>query len=188
LKRYSRAREYCSTAAQTVENCFAIIRISHEINNMSHIASQVNKAQSMPEAQENPATMAKLNASLAITKLETNKYKQVAQLMTDIDFVAFTNAHYEDVIAANDIAIYGGLCALATFNRRDIKSKVLDSPNFRQYLELEPQIRELILAFYYADYEKCMTLMEQWRVSIIIIITVNNGCKLIYIYYRMIFY
>ncbi|KAI8050865.1 26S proteasome subunit RPN7-domain-containing protein [Syncephalis plumigaleata] len=180
LKNYSRAREYCSTAAQTIENCLSIIRISHEINNMSHIASQVSKAQSMPEAQENPIITAKLNASLAITKLETNKYKQVAQLMTDIDFASFTNAHYEDVVAPNDIAIYGGLCALATFNRRDLKSKVLDSTNFRQYLELEPQIRELILAFYYADYEKCMTLMDQWRNDFLLDLYLHSHVNTLY--------
>ncbi|RKP22424.1 26S proteasome subunit RPN7-domain-containing protein [Syncephalis pseudoplumigaleata] len=165
LRNYSRAREYCSTAAQTIENCLSIVRISHEMNNMSQVASQVIKAQSIPEAQEDASIAAKLKASLAITKLDTSKYRQVAQMLTEIDFTAFTNARYEDVIAPNDIAVYGGLCALATFNRADLKAKVLDSPNFRQYLELEPQIRELILAFYYADYEKCMREKEEANIQ-----------------------
>ncbi|KAI9591943.1 26S proteasome subunit RPN7-domain-containing protein [Syncephalis fuscata] len=163
LKNYLRAREYCSTAAQAVDNCLAVIRISHEINNMSHAASQITKAQSTPNAQNNAETMAKLQASLAITKLEANKYRLVAQIMTDINFSALANAHYENVIAANDVALYGGLCALASFDRQELKTKVLDNPNFRQYLELEPQVHELVLALYYAKYDKCMKLLDQWR-------------------------
>ena len=166
LKNYSRAREYCSTAPQAVENCLAIIRISHEINNMTHIASQIVKAQSTPNAQNDPPTMAKLQASLSITKLESGKFRQVAQILTELDFEALATAKYDNVVLASDVALYGGLCALATFDRRELKTKVLDSPNFRQYLELEPQIRELASTFYHAKYDQCMELLESWRVSL----------------------
>lgn len=84
--------------------------------------------------------------------------------------------NYPDVIAPQDVATYGGLCALATFDRTELKAclvhsycescfyfsiicllqcksqilqnKVIDNINFRNFLELVPEIRELINDFY----------------------------------------
>ena len=70
------------------------------------------------------------------------------------------------IIAANDIAVYGGLCALATFDRDELKSKVIDNTNFRNYLELEPHIRELITSFYNSKYSTCLKILEENKASI----------------------
>jgi COP9 signalosome complex subunit 1 len=56
--------------------------------------------------------------------------------------------NYIDVIAQQDVAVYGGLCALASFDRAELKSKVIDNINFRNFLELMPEVRELIHDFY----------------------------------------
>ena len=84
--------------------------------------------------------------------------------------------NYSEVIAPQDVATYGGLCALATFDRTELKAclvhsslrimflffcicllqcksqilqnKVIDNLNFRNFLELVPEIRELINDFY----------------------------------------
>ncbi|KAF4391268.1 hypothetical protein G4B88_016578 [Cannabis sativa] len=53
--------------------------------------------------------------------------------------------NYNEVIAPQDVAIYGGLCALASFDRTETK---LDNLNFRNFLELVPEVRELINDFY----------------------------------------
>ena len=48
--------------------------------------------------------------------------------------------HYSDVLAAQDIALYGGLCALASFDRSEIKRNVVESIGFREMLELNPEV------------------------------------------------
>lgn len=48
---------------------------------------------------------------------------------------------YNDVIAPQDIAIYGGLCALATFDRSELSAKVIEDVAFKQFLELVPDTR-----------------------------------------------
>ena len=48
--------------------------------------------------------------------------------------------HYSDVLAAQDIALYGGLCALASFDRTEIKRNVVESIGFREMLELNPEV------------------------------------------------
>ncbi|KAI3892656.1 hypothetical protein MKW92_005670 [Papaver armeniacum] len=52
---------------------------------------------------------------------------------------------YTEVIAPQDVATYGGLCALSSFDRAD---KVIDNFNFRNFLELVPEVREIINDFY----------------------------------------
>eukprot|EP00960_Hanusia_phi_P006278 180826-Hanusia_phi.AAC.3 len=77
------------------------------------------------------------------------------------------------VIAPQDIAIYGGLCALATFDRSELAAKargenrrpvpvltlmaqVMEDAAFKQFLELVPDCRELISDFYHSRYSSCL--------------------------------
>lgn len=45
------------------------------------------------------------------------------------------------VLSPEDVAVYGGLCALATLEREELKSRVVDSPAFKAFLELVPTVR-----------------------------------------------
>lgn len=50
---------------------------------------------------------------------------------------------FDGVVAPEDIAVYGGLCALATFSREEMKRKVLDNTNFKNFLDLVPQVCQI---------------------------------------------
>jgi len=67
------------------------------------------------------------------------------------------------VVSPQDVAIFGGLCALAMFDRAELKSKVLDNAAFKNFLELVPQIRELINDFYNSRYASCLAYLQQLR-------------------------
>ena len=47
---------------------------------------------------------------------------------------------YQDVVSAQDIAVYGGLCALASFDRSDLRSYVINNVSFRDYMEVNPEV------------------------------------------------
>lgn len=72
----------------------------------------------------------------------------------------------QQVISPNDIAVYGGLCALASFDRSELKSKVIDNAEFKQFLELEPHIRELIHGFYNSKYSVVLDILDKWKVNL----------------------
>ena len=59
--------------------------------------------------------------------------------------------------------MYGGLCALATFDRSKLHKEVLISNTFKLFLELEPQLRDVIINFYESKYGKCLTQLEDMR-------------------------
>lgn len=68
------------------------------------------------------------------------------------------------IAAPSDIAIYGVLCALATFSRTSIKAQVLDNDSFSQYIEQEPYIRELVEAYMGSRFNSVLELLERYSV------------------------
>jgi len=70
--------------------------------------------------------------------------------------------NFNDVLSPQDVAIYGGLCALASFDRAELK-KVIDSSTFRSFLELVPEVRELINDFYFSRYASCLKYLEKLK-------------------------
>jgi len=69
------------------------------------------------------------------------------------------------VISANDVATYGSLCALATFDRIALRTKILQNSDFKQYLEQEPTMREIIEAFYNSNYKICLETLDRIKVK-----------------------
>jgi COP9 signalosome complex subunit 1 len=66
-------------------------------------------------------------------------------------------------LSANDVAIYGGLCAMAFFDREELKTRLLDNSEFKAYLELEPHIREAAQAYYSARYSVTLGILDRHR-------------------------
>ncbi|KAG0304062.1 cop9 signalosome complex subunit [Dissophora globulifera] len=162
-RSYSRTRDYCTTPKHIIELCMNVIKVSIELGNFPHVLTYVVKAESTPEVtQDKDLTKAKLKAASGLANLDLSKYSSAAR-----DFLSIgeelVGHQYGDIISANDIAVYGGLCALASFNRAELKRLVIDNVGFRQYLELEPHIRDLIQGFYNSNYAVCLDIMDKWR-------------------------
>jgi COP9 signalosome complex subunit 1 len=45
------------------------------------------------------------------------------------------------VISSADVALYGGLTALASFDRSELRSQVINNIGFREFMELYPEVR-----------------------------------------------
>lgn len=54
------------------------------------------------------------------------RYTMAARKFVDVNAELGTN--YRDVISPQDVAVYGGLCALASFDRAELKAKVICAP------------------------------------------------------------
>lgn len=66
-------------------------------------------------------------------------------------------------MSANDVAIYGGLCALVSLDRRQLQTQILNNTNFKSFLALEPGLNELIEAFYKSKYSLCFQLLDKYK-------------------------
>ena len=133
------------------------------MGNFAHVQSYVLKAEATSDVPDKNVVTAKLKCATGLEQLDAGKFKRAAKCFVEVAFELGNN--YNEVISANDVATYGGLCALASFDRSELKSKIIDNSEFKQFLELEPQIREIIYSFYQSKYTVCLEALERIKVG-----------------------
>ena len=95
----------------------------------------------------------------------SRKYSAAAK-----QFLAASLDHCDcpDLMSPNNVAIYGGLTALATFDRVELHKQVITSVQFKLFLELEPQLREVLQCFYDSRYGQCLKLLEEMKDNLLL--------------------
>lgn len=66
-----------------------------------------------------------------------------------------------ELLAPVNIAAYGSLCALATYSRQEIANHLINSTSFKQFAELDPQLREAVSRFYESKYASCLSILQE---------------------------
>ena len=106
-------------------------------------------------------------AATGVAQLTSGNYKDAAQsfLAVSFDLTSAGPVHNFDftrsIASGNDIAIYGGLTALATLDREQLSTRVLGG-TFRAFLELEPHMRKAITFFTTAKYRACLDTLQRY--------------------------
>lgn len=177
FKNYVRTRDYCTTSKHIIHMCMNAILVSIEMGQFTHVSSYVSKAEQTPEALDS-ITIAKLRCASGLAHLEAKKYKLAARKFLDV--APELGSSYNEVIAPQDIATYGGLCALASFDRAELKSKVIDNINFRNFLELVPEVRELINDFYSSHYASCLDYLGNLKANLLLDIHLHDHVETLY--------
>ena len=160
LKCYIRTRDYCTTGKHVVTMCMNVIKVGIELENYMHVLNYVQKAEQTPDSQDGDIPN-KLRSAAGLAHLSSKKFKMAARKFLAVS--ADLDTTYSEVIAPQDVAIYGALCALATFDRAEIKTKIIDSVSFRNLLELVPEVREAVNDFYTSKYASCLLALESLK-------------------------
>lgn len=164
LKSYLRSRDYCTSYKHVIDMCLNVIRVSIESGNYAHVQSYVIKAENTQggdKDEDKSILTSKLHVASALAALQTGNFKLAAKLFLDVK--PELGANYNEVISPSDIAIYGGLCALAAFDRGELVTKLIENVTFKTYLEYEPQIRDAVLSFHSSRYHACLEILEHQR-------------------------
>ncbi|XP_078154444.1 COP9 signalosome complex subunit 1 [Carex rostrata] len=177
FKSYIRTRDYCTTSKHIVQMCMNIILVSIELGQFSHVTNYVSKAENTPDPLP-PVTQAKLKCASGLAFLETKKYKFAARKFIETGYELGNN--YSEVIAPQDVGLYGGLCALASFDRTELKTKIIDNVGFRNFLELVPEVRELINDFYASRYASCLGYLEKLKANLLLDIHLHDHVETLY--------
>lgn len=169
LKCYSKARDYCTSSKHIVSMCLNIIQVSVYLQNWAHVTTYVNKASSgeagEKERETQHVTVAKLRCAAGLAGLATEQYKVAAKQFIQ---VSVDHCDFPELLSASNVAVYGSLCALATFSRKELQTQVINSSSFKLLLELEPQVRDIVFAFYESNYSKCLSLLESLRDNLLL--------------------
>ena len=169
-KAFTKMREYCTTPKHIAEMTIKLMYTSIASGQWVVVKLQCQRALVMtlkPEEKEKfePA----IEACLGLANLGSSEYRSAAETFLQVNQSFAANESVASinfpkaVLTGNDIAVYGGLCALATMNREELKSTVLESTDFRTFLELEPHIRRAISFFCDGKYSQCLAILESYR-------------------------
>lgn len=102
--------------------------------------------------------MTRLKCAAGLAYLAKKNYKNAAKSFLQANF---DHCDFPEIISPNNVAMYGGLCALATYDRQEVQKNVISSSSFKLFLELEPQLRDIIFKFYESKYASCLKLLDE---------------------------
>ena len=190
-KAYSQMREFCTTNSHIVFMNMHLINVCIDQhswfaaqNHIQRIRGQ-SGSQKYSEAEKNSA---KLSAASGLTYMAQAKYKEAAEELLSAD-PRMSQAKlddpadeesYNEVLTPNDIAVYGGLCALASMTRDELQKQVLDNSGFRNYLELEPHIRRAISYFVSSKYSACLSILDSYKADYLLDIYLQRHIPQLY--------
>ncbi|THH29828.1 hypothetical protein EUX98_g4379 [Antrodiella citrinella] len=181
MKHYTKCREFCTTSTHILDMTISVIELLMEQRNYAHIPTYVYKGEaaldaitgsrvaaansqstaSNPNAKpqayaakekavaERDRTQTKLDVALAMSYLTGGQYEKAAQ-----SFLKY--------LAPGDVAVYGTLCALASYPRPAIQAQLLDNDHFGVYIEQEPYIRELIDAYMGSRFKTVLEILDRY--------------------------
>lgn len=151
--------------------CLNVIKVSVYLQNWSHVQSYVNKAESTPEMAEQHGkdggqiVLTKLKCAAGLADLATKKYKSAAKYFLQANF---DYCDFPELLSPCNVATYGALCALASFDRQELQKNVISSSSFKLFLELEPQLRDIIHKFYESKYASCLKLLGEIKDNLLL--------------------
>jgi COP9 signalosome complex subunit 1 len=119
----------------------------------------------------------RLKCAAGLAEMECRKYKNAARYFLQ---ASFDHCVCPDLVSPYTVAIYGGLCALGTFERQELHSKVLSSSSFKQFLELEPLLRDAIIYFHQSKYASCLTLLNELHDTFMLDMYLANHVSMLY--------
>ncbi|CAG8981788.1 hypothetical protein HYALB_00004731 [Hymenoscyphus albidus] len=172
---YNRMRTDVSNAKHIIDVCKHQIDISVEMKQWIAVTSNAQKIRgAMSEEPIQPYVA----AAEGLSAFEQGDYLGAAMLFLSTE--PGMGRMCAAFISPNDVAIYGGLCALATMDRNELQRRVLENSNFRTYLELEPQIRRAIGFFINCRYTSCLAVLESYRADYLLDYYMNSHIDSIY--------
>ncbi|KAI9724825.1 MAG: hypothetical protein M1812_000101 [Candelaria pacifica] len=178
-KFYAKMREYCTSNKQILEMCLKMLVVGVEQCNWISVQTTALKIRDLTLKPELEAEVRpKLFASVALSYLATGNYKEAASSFLMVDFSLGDS--FNQVMTSNDIAVYGGLCALASMGRTELQLRVLENASFRNFLELEPHIRRAIGYFCNLKYRDCLETLEAYRTDYLLDIHLRRHLQEIY--------
>lgn len=176
IKQLLKARDYCATPAQLLQLHIDMMLVTLEdaelFKNIQlySIKAEQQLLAGYKSADDNLADRAKVKAAVGLSLMETGRYQSAAGYFLEVPqptgapSIARQQQHLWGLpsISHSDIAVYGGLCALASWDRWDIRERILQqSTDFKQYLEVEPRIRRILWQFVDCKYSAVLDGLRQ---------------------------
>nr|XP_036586635.1 26S proteasome subunit RPN7 [Colletotrichum truncatum]KAF6797192.1 26S proteasome subunit RPN7 [Colletotrichum truncatum] len=176
---YSRMRPDVSTSKHIIDVGKHLVNVTLQRREWPMVIANLSKITGVQNGDEEKGLQPYVKIVQGIALMGLEKFEDAAKsfLLTD---AGKEGVDYSNIASPNDVAVYGGLLALATMDRKDLQARVLDNQNFRTFLELEPHIRKAISLFVNGRYSACLAILEAYRADYLLDIYLQKHVPAIY--------
>ncbi|OAL52767.1 PCI-domain-containing protein [Pyrenochaeta sp. DS3sAY3a] len=186
-KAYQKMREYCTSTKHLADMTLRLVYVSIAQKSWLSVQSNLAKVDAAQlKGEERTKLEPLMSACTGLANMATGNYRDAASsfLTTSPAYLVAEPAAniiwQKEVISGNDVAVYGGLCALASMDRTALQNKVLGNTEFRNFLELEPHIRRAITLFCNSKYSACLEVLEAYRNDYLLDVYLSKVLNIIY--------
>ncbi|KAJ4260677.1 hypothetical protein NW762_007421 [Fusarium torreyae] len=176
---YNRMRQDVTTTKHIIDCGMHLVNVYLSRRDWTMVINSLGKITGVQSGEEERFYQPYTKLVSGIALLGLKHYKDAANNFLQVDF-ALPSAQYNHIASPNDIAIYGGLLALATMERKELQTRVLDNQSFRSFLEHEPHIRKAISLFVNGRYSNCLSILESVRNDYLLDIYLQRHISTIY--------
>ncbi|KAK0646488.1 26S proteasome subunit RPN7-domain-containing protein [Cercophora newfieldiana] len=176
---YSRMRPDVSTPKHLVDVGKHLVRVALQRREWSMVNAHLAKMGGHQGPEDEKALQPYLKITQGIAYLGLDQYHEAALSFLAAD-AGVPSTAYNEIASANDVAVYGGLLALASMERTALQNMVLDNSTFRTFLELEPHIRRAVTQFVNGRYSACIATLEAHKSDYLLDIYLQKHIPKIY--------
>ncbi|EGZ71862.1 PCI-domain-containing protein [Neurospora tetrasperma FGSC 2509] len=163
MDSFWKMRTDVSSTEQLVDLGKLLVRVAIERRDWKSIGNHLKPLNSVNDSDPKAKAL-KTYSKIAngIAALGQERYKEAAFCFVEASS-GVPPEIYNQIASPNDVAIYGGLLALATMDRHELQANLLDNDSFREFLQREPHIRRAITQFVNGRYAACIEILESYR-------------------------
>jgi COP9 signalosome complex subunit 1 len=162
---FMRSRDYCTNAQHTVQMSLAVVRASvFNGGTLGTVHNYLAKARSALEGAgarsgADVQAAAKLDALSGLSELAVEDFAGAARSFQRVGLELGSSLN--EVLTCEDVALYGGLLAMATQTREQLRAGALASSSFRAMLETAPLVREALVDIVASRYVRLFESLAQ---------------------------
>ncbi|KAG6014240.1 hypothetical protein E4U43_006773 [Claviceps pusilla] len=176
---YTRMRQDVSTTKHIVDCGIHLANVSLHRRDFIMVLNNIGKVTSAQDGDDDKNLQVYTIIASGVASLGLARFERAAKTLLRTDFNVPV-AEYNHIASPNDIAVYGGLLALATMDRKELQARVLGNQSFRTFLEHEPHIRRAIGFFVSGRYSSCLSILEASRSDYLLDINLHKHIPAIY--------
>ncbi|KAL8561659.1 hypothetical protein ACOMHN_001391 [Nucella lapillus] len=185
MEWYSLGCSYCNTPEQSVKIRLNVIKVGILLNRWRIVQTDVGKARYKLREMEmkdsrrefRQRALSQVNCAAGLVQLARGEYQMAANSFLQVKFLY---SNFPEMLSQQDLASYTMLCAMATFNRREIDADILNNRAFKPFMELDPHLREAVKCFYLVKHNKCMKCLADIKDNLLLDMHLAPHVKVLY--------
>ncbi|KAK4214514.1 COP9 signalosome complex subunit 1 [Rhypophila decipiens] len=176
---FNKMRPDVITPKQIMDVGKHLVRVSLQRREWSLTMAHLNKMGGVQLPDDDHTLQTYIKVAQGIAFLGQERFQEAAMSFLQADSEV-GSSNYNEIASPNDVAVYGGLLALASMDRDSLQEKVLDNASFRTFLEREPHIRRAVTQFVNGRYSACIATIEEYRTDYMLDIYLQRHLPKIY--------